>query len=88
MVFIPLCMTWSYYPRLVSLLLRGRLSYIRLELCGALILARLLAPSKNINVLEISIGSIHAWTDSMITIHIQIKVFVGNRYRIGGTICM
>ena len=55
----------------------------RLELCGALTLAHLLAHSKS--VLEMPMDSIHAWTDSTIVLSwIQgnphrFKVYVGNR---------
>ena len=60
-----------------------RITIPRLELCGALILARLLKHASM--VLNVPKGNIYAWTDCRVVLEWlrgdlqQFKVFVGNR---------
>ena len=53
-----------------------KLTIPRLELCGALLLSRLLNHVRG--VFEMSVSHVHAWTDSTIVLR-RFKTFVGNR---------
>ena len=60
-----------------------RLTIPRLELCGAVVLSRLI--SHVANIFDIPIGQIHCWTDSLVVLAWlrgnprRFKTFVGNR---------